>query len=199
MSYEKFSTVSFCLTRALTQFSPCFGLCTRSNLLHFSPGRLQQLFDSLPAFGLSLPTQPPSERQCHFTKLNLVLPCGRPFTGSCYPTSACYLDVPRALDNLPLCMSQPHLSPPFRPHPLTHPMRAAGDTTFPFPILISCISLSHFPVQPPPPCCQKHSLCFFPGGGICVSLPASLQGWGTPLGSRAAPAHGHPVLYYGVF
>ena len=145
MSYEKFSTVSFCLTRALKQFSPCFGLCTRSNLLHFSPGRLQQLFDSLPAFGLSLPTQPPSERQCHFTKLNLVLPCGGPFTGSCYPTSACYLDVPRALDNLPLCMSQPHLSPPFRPHPLTHPMGAAGDTTFPFPILISCISLSHFP------------------------------------------------------
>lgn len=182
MSYEKFSTVSFCLTRALKQFSPCFGLCTRSNLLHFSPGRLQQLFDSLPAFGLSLPTQPPSERQCHFTKLNLVLPCGGPFTGSCYPTSACYLDVPRALDNLPLCMSQPHLSPPFRPHPLTHPMGAAGDTTFPFPILISCISLSHFPVQPPPPCSQKHILCFFPGGGICVSLPALPSGLGNSPG-----------------
>ena len=176
MSYEKFSTCFILFDQSTTQFSPC------SNLLHFSPGRLQQLFDSLPAFGLSLPTQPPSERQCHFTKLNLVLPCGGPFTGSCYPTSACYLDVPRALDNLPLCMSQPHLSPPFRPHPLTHPMGAAGDTTFPFPILISCISLSHYPVQPPPPCSQKHILCFFPGGGICVSLPALPSGLGNSPG-----------------
>lgn len=97
------------------------------------------------------------------------------------PWPVCHLDVDRALDNSPLCMSQPHLSPPFRPHPLTHPTGAAGGTIFPFPILISCISLSHFPKQPPP-ASQKHSLCFFPGGGICVSLPARPSGLGNSPG-----------------
>lgn len=78
-------------------------------------------------------------------------------------------------------MSQPYLSPPFRPHPLTHPRGTAGYTTSPFPVLISCISLSHFPMQPPP-CSQKHSLCFFPGGGICVSFLALPSGLGNSPG-----------------